>query len=134
MKEAVWDIILSNESAFRRILVEWRWLWVLPQVCRTFAEVLRPLRTQWMWVMCEEDQRRSIWRSKARELFGLSVAELEPLPYTGVRSKSQRWRYTHLMDRPLVLEAARTRNGPLFTDIAAAFEERKMRPKRPLIR
>ena len=132
--EAAWQAVLCNETVFCRVLVQWKWLSVLPRVCRSFSDALGPLRTRWMGIMCSQDERRAIWKSKANELFGLSAAELERLPFTEVQSFSQKWRYTHLMDRARVLEAACARNGPLFTDIAAAFDRRKKRKqtrKRP---
>jgi hypothetical protein len=71
---ATWEVVLSNDSLYA-VLREWRWLWVLPQVCRAFAEAIRPFRTHIMRVMCDgrKEEPPILWRTKVRDLFGIAA-------------------------------------------------------------
>ena len=123
-----WAIVLSVDAVWARELTEWRWLWVLPQVSRLFAETLRPLRTRLVQLMCAGDRRGRIWRAKANELFVLSPRELDPLDYVEVPCAWHRRRVMHMLSRAEVLVLAFARHkSERFEALAAAYTKRRAR-------
>ena len=80
MPTIICEIILNNDEMWGRTLTSWRWLWVLPQVCKAFRNAIRPRRTQLMQLMCANPWSQCINKRQARELFGLT--KLEGVPYT----------------------------------------------------
>jgi hypothetical protein len=65
-----WDIVLAHDTVYAHVLKEFRWVFVLSQVSKGFADTIRPLRTQIIRYMCANDPGPLLWPSKAVALFG----------------------------------------------------------------
>ena len=124
-----WEVVLANPTILS-VLTEWRWLWLLPQVCRAFRHGLQPERC--FRVMCAADVRPVIWKSMANDLFALSCAALANVECTFVgwiRYKNKR-KKTYLMRRDTVLQLALAKHGDSFAAINAAFVNRAAKLKK----
>ena len=122
-----WEVVLAN-PAILSVLTEWRWLWLLPQVCRAFRHGLQPERC--FRGMCAADVRPVIWKSKANDLFALSRAALDHVECTVVAGVGcMRYKETHLMRRDTVLQLALAKHGDSFAAINAAFVKRAAKRK-----
>ena len=130
--QACWDCILPTYRAWVPVLPSWKWVFVLSAVSKAFADALRPLRTEIARIMASVNTR-GICKSKANELFALTLAELKPLPFSEVAlagySRRQP-RVMHLLSRSAVLELAFGKHGASFESLNAAFLARRARIKR----
>jgi len=123
-----WEVVLANPTILS-VLTEWRWLWLLPQVCRAFRHGLQPERC--FRGMCAADVRPVIWKSKANDLFALSRVALDNVKCTVVTGVGcMRYKETHLMRRDAVLQLALAKHGDSFAAINAAFVKRAAKKKR----
>jgi hypothetical protein len=124
---ACWEVVLANPTTLS-VLTEWRWLWLLPQVCRAFRHGLQPERC--FRGMCAADVRSVIWKSKANDLFALSRGALANVECTVVAGVGwMRYKEVHLMRRDTVLQLALAKHGDSFAGINAAFIKRVAKGK-----
>jgi hypothetical protein len=122
--DTCWEAVLANhQPTLTVVLTEWRWLWLLPQVCRAFRRGLQPelcVRS-----MCAADGQPVIWKSKANDLFALSRADLAGIESVVVRGAGwMRFKETHLMRRDTVLQLALAKHGGTYAAINGAFLKR----------
>ena len=121
-----WDVVLSNQHT-AATLSSWRWLWLLPQVCKAFA--LQP--DSWLKWMCVADTVPKIWKTKAGAVLALTAKDLQDVNYCKVHSSGWKRRHeTHLMRRDSVLELALAKHGGTHAGINAVFWKRKEAKKK----
>ena len=120
--DTCWEAVLANQRALA-VLAEWRWLWLLPQVCRAFRRGVQPelgVRS-----MCAADAGPMIWKSKANDLFALGRADLAGIEHAVVMGTGwARYKETHLMRRDAVLQLALAKHGGTYAAINGAFLKR----------
>lgn len=128
-----WEVVLANPHT-AVALAQWRWLWLLPQVCRAFHDGVQPGR--WVRTMCAADSRPTIWKAKANALFALTPRDMANVKCTVVEGTGfMRYKETHLMRRDTVLELALAKHGGTYAAINSAFlkrvEAKEMRKAAP---
>jgi hypothetical protein len=66
-------VVLAHDAVYASILKQWKYIWVLSQVSKEFAETIRPLRMEILRKMCANDPGPLLWPSKAKALFGCGL-------------------------------------------------------------
>lgn len=113
---------MLNNAAAAACLRSWRWMFVLPQVCRAWRAAFNP--NAWMRWACEEDPMPMIWKAKAMQLFGLARHEIDALPFRRRVYGCWRNKEVHLLERRRVLQLAMAKHGGGAATLAAALHSR----------
>jgi hypothetical protein len=124
--ELCWDVILANPHT-ATTLASWRWIWVLPQVCKAFVVN----QDSWIQWMCAADRKPLIWKTKANAVLALTAKDLQDVSCHVARKTGWRRRYeTHLMRRDVVLKLALEKHNGTYAGINSVFLKRAEATKR----